>query len=139
MLERILDEVRIKVANVNYLLEYRVSRFLQKGRGLMAYQTGLVGPISYHQDNSGVRTDTTTQQDYTPQQFGAPATAQIIPGTVNQSYYVSRGSAYVQNLNITANSITFQVFTEAANDGLFGHHSGAITVDTAFQWFSDEG
>jgi hypothetical protein len=105
-------------------------------RRLMAYQTGLVGPISYHQDNSGVATDTTTQIEFTPQQFGAPATAQIITATVNQSYYVSRGMAYAQDLNITGNSITFQVYTQAAWDGLFGHHSGAITVDTSFQWES---
>jgi hypothetical protein len=102
----------------------------------MPYQSGLVGPISYHQDNSEVNTDTDTPIVFTPQQFGAPATAQIIPATVNQSYYVSRGQAYVQGLNITEESITFQVYTQAASDGLFGHHSGAITVDTAFQWES---
>jgi hypothetical protein len=100
------------------------------------YQSGLVGPISYYQDNSGVNTDTTTSIVYTPQQFGAPATAQIIPATVNQSYYVSRGKAYVQDLNINEESITFQVYTQAADNGWFGHHSGAITVNTSFQWES---
>ncbi len=75
----------------------------------MAFQTGLVGPISYHQDNSGVKDDTNTPIRYDPQQFGAPAGAQIIPGTVNQSYYVSRGLAYVQNVNIQEVEITFQV------------------------------
>jgi hypothetical protein len=102
----------------------------------MAYQSGLVGPIVYKQDNSGVNTDTTTQEVYTPQQFGAPATAQIIPGTVQQSYWVSRGLAYVQDVNITQESIAFQVYTQAADDGWFGHHSGAITVGTSFQWES---
>jgi hypothetical protein len=102
----------------------------------MAYQSGLVGPISYHQDNSGTNTDITTGQVYTPQQFGAPATAQIIPGTVNQSVYVSRGKAYLQDVNINEEAITFQVYTQAADDGFFGHHSGSITVDTAFQWES---
>jgi hypothetical protein len=52
----------------------------------MTFQTGPVGPITYSQDNSGVATDTTTQIEYTPQQFGAPTTAQIIPGSVDQSY-----------------------------------------------------
>ncbi len=102
----------------------------------MAYQSGLVGPVTYSQDNSGVNTDTTTRIEYTPQQFGAPATAQIIAGTVNQSYYVSRGLAYVQDVEITPISITFQVYTQAAADGLFGHHSGSITVGTSFQWES---
>lgn len=102
----------------------------------MTFQSGLVGPITYYQDNSGVKTDTTTPIEYTPQQFGAPATAQIITGTLNQSYWVSRGTAYVQDLNITPDSITFQVYTQAADNGLFGHHSGAITVATSFQWES---
>ncbi|SDK59315.1 hypothetical protein [Arthrobacter sp. ok362] len=103
----------------------------------MAYQSGLVGPIVYNQDNSGVRTDTDTNIVFTPQEFGAPAGAQIIPPTVNQSYTVSRGQAYVHNLVIEANAIVFQVFTQAADDGLFGHHSGAISVGTSFQWYLD--
>lgn len=102
----------------------------------MAYQSGSVGPITYHQDNSGVNTDTTAQIEFTPQQFGAPATAQIIPATVNQSYTVDRGTAYVQGLNITPDSITYQVYTQAASGGLFGHHSGEIDVTTSFQWES---
>jgi hypothetical protein len=102
----------------------------------MAYQSGLVGPISYHQQNSGVNTDITTPIVYTPQQFGAPATAQIIPTTVNQSVYVSCGKAYVQDLNINEESITFQVVTQPADDGWLVHHSGSITVDTVFQWQS---
>jgi hypothetical protein len=102
----------------------------------MAHQSGTVGPVTYSQDNSGVHTDTTTQIEYTPQQFGASATAQIIPGTVQQSYTVFRGLAYVQDVNITQGSITFQVYTQAADDGLFGHHSGSITVSTSFQWES---
>lgn len=101
----------------------------------MAFQTGLAGPITYHQDNSGVKTDTTTPLQYTPQQFGAPEEAQIITGTVNQAYTVFRGLAYVENLVIQSGGITCQVYTQAADDGLFGHHSGSITVATSFQWF----
>src|SRR5436309_2490912 len=102
----------------------------------MAYQTGTVGPITYSQDNSGVATDTITQIVFTPQQFGAPATAQIVPASVSQSYAVSRGMAYVQDVNITPNSITFQVYTQAAGGFLIGHHSGHIDVTTSFQWES---
>jgi hypothetical protein len=108
----------------------------RKDDGLMAFQTGFAGPVSYHQDNSGVHDDTTTPIRYTPQQFGAPPEAKVIQGTVSQSYYVSRGKAYVQNVNVQEAEITFQVYTQAANDGLFGWHSGAITVDTAFQWYT---
>lgn len=102
----------------------------------MAYQTGSVGPITYSQDNSGVATDTTTQIEFTPQQFGASATAQIIPATVQQTYAVSRGTAYVQDLNITPVAITFQVYTQAAGGFPIGHHSGHIDVTTSFQWES---
>lgn len=102
----------------------------------MAYQTGTVGPITYSQDNSGVETDTTTQIVFTPQQFGAPATAQIVPATVSQNYGVSRGLAYVQGLNITPDSISFQVYTQAAGGFPIGHHSGHIDVTTSFQWES---
>jgi len=103
----------------------------------MAYQSGTVGPLNYNQDNSGVKTDTTTDIQYLPQQFGAPDGAQIITGTVNQGYTVSRGTAYVENLVIQEGGITFQVYTQAADDGIFGHHSGAITVNTSFQWYAE--
>lgn len=102
----------------------------------MAYQTGFVGPIVYFQDNSGNNEDTDTFIEYTPQQFGAPATAQIIVGTIQQSYYVSRGTAYIHDLNLTPDAITFWVFTQAAGGFPIGHHSGAITVSTSFQWES---
>jgi len=103
----------------------------------MGYQTGTVGPIAFHQDNSGVRTDTDTAITYTPQQFGAPAGAQIITGLVQQNYSVSRGSAYVHNLTVTPYAISFDAYTQAANDSwFFGWHSGAIDVSTAFTWYS---
>jgi hypothetical protein len=103
----------------------------------LAYQTGIVGPLTYHQNNSGVSTDTDTDIRYTPQEFGAPAGAQIITGTVDQNYNVSRGTAYVHNLVIEANAVIFQVFTQTVDNGLFGHHSGEITVDTTFQWYTE--
>jgi multidrug efflux pump subunit AcrA (membrane-fusion protein) len=102
----------------------------------MPYQTGTVGPITYSQDNSGNPDDITTALTYTPQEYGAPQGAQIMPG-VSQSVHVFRGKAYVENLIIGQDSITFQVYTQAANDGLFGWHSGSITVSTTFQWSSD--
>jgi hypothetical protein len=101
----------------------------------MGYQTGTVGPITYSHDNSGDNTDTDTPINYTPEQFGAPPGAQIITGTVQINQYVSRGNAYVHNETITADAISFDVYTQAANDGLFGWHSGSITVNTTFQWY----
>jgi hypothetical protein len=102
----------------------------------MGYQTGTIGPISYHQDNSGDNTDTDTDINYTPEQFGAPPGAQIIPGLVQQVYHVTRGTAYVHNLTVTADAISFDVFTQAANDSwFFGWHSGAIDVSTTFTWY----
>jgi len=100
------------------------------------FRTEVVGPIVYSQDNSGVNTDTTTPIEYRPEQFGAPDGAQIIAGTVAQGYTVSRGLAYVQNVRITQSNITFDVYTQAAGGFPFGHHSGAITVSTSFQWFA---
>ena len=90
----------------------------------MAFQSGVVDPIAYHRDNSGVNTDTTTPISYTPQEFGAPLGARIITGTVDQSYSVTRGTAYVTNLVIQESGISFEVYTQAAGGGLFGHHSG---------------
>jgi hypothetical protein len=103
----------------------------------MAFQSGVVDPIAYHQSNSGVSTDTTTDITYTPQEFGAPPGARIITGTVDQSYQVNRGTAYVQNLSIHESGVSFQVFTQAAGGGLFGHHSGDIVVSTAFRWYTE--
>jgi hypothetical protein len=49
---------------------------------------------------------------------------------------VSRGTAYVHNKVVTAEGISFMVYTQAANDSwFFGWHSGAITVTTSFQWY----
>jgi hypothetical protein len=101
----------------------------------MGYQTGTVGPITYSQDNSGNNTDTDTAVNYTPEQFGAPPGAQIITGTVQINQYVSRGKAYVHNETITADAVSYDVYTQAANDGWFGWHSGSITVNTTFQWY----
>jgi hypothetical protein len=102
----------------------------------MAYASGTIGPIVYSQDNSGTDNDIVTDIQYTAQEYGAPVGAQIRP-PVGQGVHVTRGSAHVQNLVIGADSITFQVYTQAANDGLFGWHSGSITVSTNFQWFTE--
>jgi hypothetical protein len=104
----------------------------------MAYRSEMVGPIVYSQDNSGVNTDTTTPIEYRPEQYGAPFGAQIIPGSVSQSYAVSRGLAYVQNVRITQANITFDVYTQAAGGFPFGHHSGSIAVTTSFVWFFED-
>jgi hypothetical protein len=102
----------------------------------MGYQTGTVGPISYPQDNSGNANDIDNTIIYTPEQWGAPQGSQIIPGTVQITQYVSRGLAYVHNETVSPAAIQFDVYTQAANDSwFFGHHSGAITVATSFQWF----
>jgi hypothetical protein len=102
----------------------------------MPYQTGKVGPIDHHQDNSGNRTDTDRTITYTPEQFGAPPGARIVTGLVDQQVSVSRGLAYVHNLTVTDDAISFNVFTQAANDSwFFGWHSGAITVSTSFTWY----
>jgi hypothetical protein len=101
----------------------------------MGIQTGSVGPIEYHQSNSGVDTPTTTDINYTPQQFGAPAAGRIITGTVCQDYRVTQGTAYVQNLVIQEPSITFQVHTEPAGGFPVGRHSGEIFVNTSFTWY----
>ena len=101
----------------------------------MGYQTGTVGPIAFSQDNSGVATDTDRPVNYKPDQFGAPPGAQIITGTVQINQSVYRGKAYVHDETITPEGISFMVYTQAANDGLFGWHSGSITVTTSFQWY----
>src|SRR5579872_3146625 len=102
----------------------------------MGYQTGTIGPISYYQDNSGNSNDIDNTIIYTPDQWGAPQGSQIIPGTVQITQYVSRGTAYVHNESVSPAAIQFDVYTQAANDSwLFGHHSGAITVTTSFMWF----
>ncbi len=101
----------------------------------MGYQTGTIGPITYSQDNSGVATDTDTRVVYQPAMFGAPPGAQVITGTVQITQHVSRGLAYLHNEEITPDGISFMVYTQAANTGLFGWHSGAITVTTTFQWY----
>jgi hypothetical protein len=103
----------------------------------VTFQTGEIGPLAYEQSNSGVATDTDTNLSYTPQQFGAPIGAQIIAGTVAQGYSVTRGLAYVHNLSIRPAEISFSVYTQAADNGIFGHHSGDITVTTAFRWYID--
>jgi hypothetical protein len=102
----------------------------------MTYQFGTIGPINYTQDNSGVRDDTHQTITYTPEQYGAPPGAQIIPGSVQQQVSVSRGLAYIENMRITDRDIFFDVFTQAANDSwFFGWHSGHIDVSTSFTWF----
>jgi hypothetical protein len=101
----------------------------------MGYQTGTVGPIVYNQDNSGDNTDTDTPVNYKPDQFGAPPGAQIIAGLTAITKSVHRGEAYVHNEINDAEGISFMVYTQAANDGLFGWHSGSITVSTTFQWY----
>jgi hypothetical protein len=102
----------------------------------MACQSGQVGPLIYNQDNSGTSTDITTNVQYTAQEFGAPPGAQILPYG-NPSVSIHRGSAQVRDVVITPDAYTFEVWTQAADDGLFGHHSGAITVSTTFFWYSE--
>ena len=99
----------------------------------MGYQTGTIGPITYGRDNSPNPNDMDPTISYTPEMFGAPPGAQIITGTVQINASVYRGKAYVRNETITADAISFEVYTQAANDGLFGWHSGSITVTTTFQ------
>jgi hypothetical protein len=101
----------------------------------MPFQTGTVGPINYDQSNSGNPTDTTTAISYTPQQFGAPEGARIIVGTVEIPYEVTRGLAYIEDLVKTEESISFNVFTQAAGGFPIGHHSGEIHVHTTFSWY----
>ena len=102
----------------------------------MTYSTGFVGPVVYTQDNSGVADDTETKIEYTPQQYGAPADAKIIAGSVTQSYWVQRGLAYVKDVSIEDADISFLVYSQAAGGFPFGHHSGSITVSTSFQWYA---
>ncbi len=102
----------------------------------MGYQQGTIGPIAYHQDNSGVSTDTDTPINYKPEQFGAPPGSNIIAGTVQINQHVYRGTAYVHNKTIAAEGISFDVFTQAAGSSWFwGWHSGGIDVTTTFQWY----
>jgi hypothetical protein len=101
----------------------------------MAYHVGQVGPITYHQDNSGTDQDITTPIVYTPEMFGAPAGSQVITPLVSQTVYRSRGAGAVRNLSTSADAISFLVWTQAADNGLFGHHSGSIDVTTAFTWW----
>lgn len=100
----------------------------------MGYETGTIGPITYTQDNSGDATDTDTHVVYTPDMFGAPPGAQVIAGTVQIVQHVSRGLAYVHDVDRFP-VVSFWVYTQAAGGGIFGHHSGAITVTTTFQWY----
>lgn len=101
----------------------------------MGYQTGTIGPIVFNQDNSGDNTDTDTPVNYKPDQFGAPTGAQIIIGLTTITQSVHCGKAYVHNEINDSEGISSMVYTQAANDGLFGRHSGAITVTTTFQWY----
>ncbi|MEV6825767.1 hypothetical protein [Amycolatopsis sp. NPDC051102] len=41
----------------------------------------------------------------------------------------------MQNVKITETAVDFEVFTQAAGGFPFGHHSGAISVSTSFQWY----
>jgi hypothetical protein len=102
----------------------------------MAYQTGVVDQ-TYAQDNSGTPEDIVENVSYTPQQFGAPAAAKIIEGTVIVSPYVVRGNAWISSRNVTGDTLQFVVHTEAAGGFPFGHHSSAIEVHTTFQWYTD--
>jgi hypothetical protein len=102
----------------------------------MGYQTGTIGPISFYQDNSGDSNDMDTTVTYTPEMYGAPPGAQIMTASVQVSPYVIRGKAYVHNESVSADSVQFEVYTQAANDGWFGWHSGSIVVTTTFQWWS---
>lgn len=102
----------------------------------MGYQTGHVGPITYHQDNSGSITPISTTVVYTPIQFGAPPAAQIIPGLTQHGISFCRDNPQVEGPYITAENITWQVNTQPADNGLFGHHSGCVDITTEFYWWT---
>ena len=97
------------------------------------YPRGFVGPLHYHQSNFGVETDTDTIVTYTSTELGGPGGA-IIPTSVHQHYTVSRGTAYVSDLTIHGESISFHVFTQAAGAEDSGRRSGEIDVYTSFAW-----
>jgi hypothetical protein len=101
-------------------------------------QTRMVGPLIYLQMNAGAAEDLTTNIEYRPEQYGAPDGARIVPSTVILQYTVHRGTAYVQNVNITESAIDFEVYTQALSGLPFTGTDGAITVSTSFQWhFND--
>lgn len=103
----------------------------------MGFITGTTPPLTYNQDNSGTDTDITTVINYTPQEFGAPPGAQISVGLFSPPQpSVHRGSAAVRDVTVTPTAISFEVWTQAASGGLFGHHSGSITVVTSFSWWA---
>ena len=108
-----------------------------KGWWLMAYQSGQIGPLTVSQDNSGDPNDTNTTVNYTPDMFGLPLGAQFIAGLITQAVHVFRGDAQVQNLVKAPDAVSFNVFTQAADDGIFGHHSGSISVVTTIPWYAD--
>src|SRR5262245_5112205 len=102
----------------------------------MGYQWGWSGYLTYHQDNSAYTTDQTTTITYTPADVGAPPGAVIQTGLYNIDGHVVRGNAAVTNpIMVTPEKISFVVWTQAADNGLFGHHSGEIVVTTWFAWF----
>jgi hypothetical protein len=101
----------------------------------MGYHSGQIGPIAFHQDNSGTDHDMTSPLVYTPEMFGAPPGSQIVTPLVSQGVHLSRGSGAVRNFSVSADAISFLVWTQAADNGLFGHHSGCIDVTTGFSWW----
>lgn len=58
-----------------------------------------------------------------PIQFGAPPAAQIITGLTQHGVSICRDDPQVSGPTTTAESITWQVNTQPADNGLFGHHS----------------
>ena len=106
----------------------------------MAYHEGSTASefpngITYDQNNTGSASDITTAIQYTPQMFGGPASAQIITGLTRQKV-TTHGGAAVQNYTNEPDGISFDVWTQAADSGILGHHSGSITVITEFSWYS---
>jgi hypothetical protein len=96
-----------------------------KEDGEMGYQWGWSGYLTYHQDNSEYTTDQTNTVTYAPADVGAPAGAVIQTGLYNIAPRIDRGNAGVLNpVVVSPEEISFPVWTQAADNGLFGHHSG---------------
>jgi hypothetical protein len=64
-----------------------------------------------------------------------------IPGSVIDTNSVlltpeiHRGPPELRDVNVTWNSVSFTIFAPAARGGLFGRHSGSMTVHVSFAYF----
>jgi hypothetical protein len=102
----------------------------------MPVSRGIVGPIVYKQgDNTGEQTgpEIMTLVKYTPQEFGAPEGAQVLPESVIIGVQGSENVGRIQNVDIQADSVSFQVCTRRSK--FPGEHcDGEISVSTTFEW-----